>query len=104
MNGHKPVKPIPASVWRLASMGVELAAAVGGGAALGYVIDRHMGTGHWALVIGALVGIVGGLYNMIRKAVLESLQMSRKTSPPKRRVTDRGEKGEGGPPETGGAP
>ena len=56
-------------VMQLAGMGVELAGAVLGGCLLGYWIDRHFETRPWGLLIGASMGIVGGLYNMIRKAL-----------------------------------
>lgn len=101
MNGG-PLKPVPGSVWRLASMGVELAGAVAGGCLLGYWVDWHFGTGRWGLVIGASLGIIGGLYNMIRKAVIESLTMSSKKPP--RPSGGAGEKGDlrgGGPPGAG---
>ena len=41
---------------RLAGTGVELAAAVGGFALLGYWIDRHYDSSPWGLLIGALLG------------------------------------------------
>lgn len=56
-------------VMQLAGMGVELAGAILGGCLLGYWIDRHFETRPWGLLIGASMGIVGGLYNMIRKAL-----------------------------------
>lgn len=52
----------------LAGIGLELAAAVAGGALLGLWIDRHYGSAPWGAVIGGLVGIVGGLYNFVRQA------------------------------------
>lgn len=54
---------------RLAGVGIEFAAAVAGLSLLGYWIDRHFGTGPWALLIGAGIGLVGGTYNLIRDAV-----------------------------------
>jgi F0F1-type ATP synthase assembly protein I len=75
MNGREPGKPVPPSIWRLAGMGTELAAAVIGGCLLGWWIDRARGSGHWGVLIGATIGIVGGLYNMIRKAIHESLHI-----------------------------
>ena len=54
---------------RLAGVGVEFAAAVAGLSLLGYWIDRHFGTGPWALLLGAGLGIVGGTYNLIRDAL-----------------------------------
>lgn len=67
----KPTPGVPRGVMRFASVGVELAAAVGGGCLLGYWFDRHFGTGFWGLLVGAAVGIVGGLYNVIRPALRE---------------------------------
>jgi len=55
----------------LASAGFEIAAAVGGFAALGWWIDRHRGTAPWGLLIGALLGLIGGLYNLIKSALRE---------------------------------
>lgn len=104
MNGGRPSKPIPGSIWRLSSMGVELAAAVLGGCALGYVVDRHFNTGHWGLIVGALVGIVGGLYNMVRKALLESLGVRAKTPQPRRGASEASEAGKDEPPEAGSPP
>jgi F0F1-type ATP synthase assembly protein I len=54
----------------LASAGFEIAAAVGGFAALGWWIDRRRGTAPWGLLIGALLGLVGGLYNLIKAALV----------------------------------
>jgi F0F1-type ATP synthase assembly protein I len=54
---------------RLAGVGVELAAAVGGFALLGYWIDRHYGSSPWGLLTGALLGLVGGFYNLIKASL-----------------------------------
>jgi ATP synthase protein I len=54
---------------RLASLGIELAASLGGFALLGYWIDRHYGTAPWGLLICALLGLVGGMYNLVRSAL-----------------------------------
>lgn len=54
-----------------ASAGFEIAAAVGGFAALGWWIDRQRGTAPWGLLIGALLGLIGGLYNLIKSALRE---------------------------------
>lgn len=63
----------PSSGWlRLASLGFELAASVGGGALLGWWIDRQLGTSPLWLGILAGVGGVGGLYNLIRTALAAS--------------------------------
>ena len=57
-----------------------VAGAVGGGCLLGYWIDRRFETQPWGLLIGATVGIIGGLYNMIRKAVHESVRSRKRPS------------------------
>jgi len=65
-------KKRPASSQRppmaLAGLGFELLAAIVGFSFVGYWIDRHYETGPWGLIICALLGIVGGLYNFIRVA------------------------------------
>jgi len=54
-------------------MGLELAAALVGLTLLGLWVDAHFGTRPYALLVGAGIGVVGGLYNLIRQA----LQMQR---------------------------
>lgn len=65
----------PRGYAQLAGLGVELAGSVAGGSLLGYWIDRQFDTHPWALLIGSLIGIVGGMYNLVRKAVHESLSI-----------------------------
>ena len=57
---------------RLAGSGVELAAAVGGFALLGYWIDRHYDSSPWGLLVGALLGLIGGFYNLIKASLSAS--------------------------------
>lgn len=57
---------------RLAGLGMELAGAVVGGCLLGYWLDRHFETAPRWLVICASIGVVGGLYNLIRQALIET--------------------------------
>ncbi len=52
---------------RFWGIGVELAAAVAGLTFLGYWIDRHFGTSPWGILAGAAIGLVGGMYNLIRE-------------------------------------
>ena len=56
------------SKFRLAGMGLELAGAVIGGCAIGWYIDWKFGT-RYGLMTGALIGIVGGMYNLIKHAL-----------------------------------
>jgi ATP synthase protein I len=54
---------------RYSSIGLELAGVTAGLALLGYWIDRRFGTGPWGLIGGVIVGIVGGLYNLVRESL-----------------------------------
>lgn len=54
---------------RHAGIGLELAGAVAGFALLGYWIDRHYASQPWGLVGGLVLGMVGGLYNMVKEAL-----------------------------------
>lgn len=54
---------------RLAGLGFELAASIAGGALLGWWIDGQLGSAPKALITLSVVGIVGGLYNLIRTAL-----------------------------------
>lgn len=54
---------------RYSSLGVELAAAVAGCLLLGLWIDRHFGTSPWGTVVCILLGLVGGLFNLVRGAL-----------------------------------
>ena len=59
----------PSSKMWLTGLGFELVGSVAGGALLGWWIDRTLGTSPRWLLILAGVGIVGGLYNLIRVAL-----------------------------------
>jgi len=62
---------------RLAGLGFELAASIAGGALLGWWIDGRLGTAPRWLAILAGVGVVGGLYNLIRSALAASKEAAR---------------------------
>lgn len=64
----------PKRVGRYAGAGVELAAAVGALCLAGYWVDRKFGTDPWGMLVGAVTGIVGGLYNLIRPALRTALR------------------------------
>lgn len=57
---------------RVAGSGVELAAAVGGFAALGLLWDRHRGSSPWGLLTGMVLGLIGGLYNLVKSSLAAS--------------------------------
>ena len=54
---------------RHSGAGLELAGATAGLALLGYWIDGKFGTAPWGIVIGVVVGIVGGLYNLVKESL-----------------------------------
>ena len=55
---------------RYAGMGLEFAGAVCGFCLLGWWIDHHWQIeDHWGLLICALLGLIGGMYNLIRQAL-----------------------------------
>jgi F0F1-type ATP synthase assembly protein I len=58
---------------RHSGVGLELAGATAGLAFIGYWIDRRFGTEPWGILGGVVIGLVGGLYNLVR----ESLQAVR---------------------------
>ena len=54
---------------RHAGVGLELAGATGGLALVGYWIDRRFGTYPWGILAGVVIGLVGGLYNLVRESL-----------------------------------
>ena len=58
---------------RYSGIGLELAGATAGLALVGYWIDRRFGTQPWGILGGVVIGIVGGLFNLVR----ESLEAAR---------------------------
>ncbi len=67
MAGKKSDRNV-SNKYRLAGMGMELVAAVLGGCLIGWYIDKRFGTRH-GLLIGALIGIVGGMYNLLKRSL-----------------------------------
>ena len=57
---------------RLAGLGFELAAAVAGFVLVGYWIGNHYGKAELGIVIGAVLGLIGGMYNLIRATIAAS--------------------------------
>lgn len=49
-------------------IGVELAAAIGVGTAIGIVLDRWLGTTPWLLIVFFLIGCAAGFLNVYRAA------------------------------------
>ena len=57
------------SPWQYVGVGLELAGTIALLAFLGFWFDRWRGTEPWGMLIGASVGIVGGLYNLIKQTI-----------------------------------
>jgi F0F1-type ATP synthase assembly protein I len=60
--------PYPGWV-RYSSVGLELAGATAGLALIGYWVDGRFGTRPWGMLAGVIIGLVGGLYNLIRESL-----------------------------------
>ncbi len=73
---------------RYAGMGVEFVAGFGAFVAIGWWIGRHAGWNPWATLVGAGLGFIGAMYNLIR----QGLRMAREESSP-----GRGDEGHFGP-------
>jgi ATP synthase protein I len=61
---------------RYSGIGLELAGATAGLALVGYWIDQRFGTSPWGILGGVVIGLGGGLYNLVR----ESLEAVREAS------------------------
>lgn len=57
------------STYRLMGLGLELAAAVLGLALFGWWVGGKLGSANAGLLIGATIGFIGGLYNLIKTAL-----------------------------------
>lgn len=66
---------------KVSGIGFELVAAVAGFAFVGWWIDRKQGTAPWGLLIGAGLGMVGGLYNLIRASLAAAREAADRSKP-----------------------
>lgn len=79
---------------RYSGVGLQLAGAIGGLALVGSWIDRRFGTAPWGILGGVVIGLVGGLYNLVR----ESLEAVREAKAEDQLASDEGS----GPKERSG--
>ena len=54
---------------RYSGVGLELAGATAGLALIGYWVDSRYGTQPWGILAGVVIGLVGGLYNLITESL-----------------------------------
>lgn len=66
----------PLSAWQYSGLGLELVGAVAALVAVGYWLDRRFDSSPWGVLVGAGIGIVGGMWNLIHAG----LQASREES------------------------
>jgi F0F1-type ATP synthase assembly protein I len=62
------VPPARQNLLRYAGLGAELAAAIVGLTLTGLWVDYHFHTRPVGVVVGASLGVIGGLYNFLRDA------------------------------------
>lgn len=67
---------------RYAGLGVDFAAAVAVFTLIGYWIDQHWHLGRKATITGAVLGLVGGMYNLIRQSLAAFKEANRRDDDP----------------------
>ena len=60
--------------------GLELAGATAGLALAGYWADGRYGTRPWGVLVGTAIGIIGGLYNLVKASIQASRDAERNGS------------------------
>ena len=82
MSDKEPSRP----TWgRFAGIGVEFAGAVAGFTLIGYWVDRHYGWSPWGVLSGAVLGLIGGSYNLVRASLLAARESRKEDDATRRR-------------------
>ena len=63
------MKDSPSRWLRHAGVGIEFAAAFGAFVVLGWWVGRRLDWNPWATLVGAGLGFVGAMYNLIREGL-----------------------------------
>lgn len=77
-------------LYRLAGAGVEFFSAVLGGTALGWLLDRWLGTKPWCVIVGVAIGFTAGLVRLVRMSAQENAR-AKKTAMGKSKETNQGD-------------
>ncbi len=67
---------------RYSGVGLELAGAIAGFALIGYWVDGKFGTSPWGMLGGVVLGLVGGLYNLVRESLAAMREANREDGAP----------------------
>ena len=54
---------------RYSGVGLELAVATAGLALVGSWVDRRFGTSPWGTIGGVVIGLAGGLFNLVKESL-----------------------------------
>jgi F0F1-type ATP synthase assembly protein I len=79
----------------MGGMGMEVASQVGAGALLGWLWDRWRGTAPTGLLVGAVIGIVVGLWSLIRGGLKLNRDLDRESARRRSASTDDNERADG---------
>jgi len=63
-RSDKKSKKAPGALFQLFAIGTQLVASTFGGLALGYYLDRYLGTSPWLTILLLLFGIAAGFINI----------------------------------------
>lgn len=94
-GSNRPKSPDSSGLWRMAGLGTELAGGIVGFVLLGWWIDRKFGTSPTWLIVGSVLGGVGGMVHLIKRAIAfqRDDQASRKAASEKRASASDADKG-----------
>jgi ATP synthase protein I len=67
-------------IWRLSSIGIEMAVAVFVGFLMGHFLDKWLHTDPWLMIVFLLLGVVAGFKGMIAAAREASADASRRAA------------------------
>lgn len=63
--------------WKMAAIGMEIASVVAAGALLGWGFDKWQGTDPKGITIGAIIGIIVGMWTLIYNTLKLNRQLDR---------------------------